>query len=179
VAQKTERLTEVKVYLDEETMSDLDRLREIWSHAMPHATIADILKRALGEAIEKHDPLKKVERSEVRAKKSQSRTTRATRESAAPSQTQMPSQTPALGLKLTKTQVRFAVWKRDQSRCTFVDPRDGQRCAAKRFVEEDHVVPKAVGGEFTVENIRLRCRTHNQRHAIDCYGIEKMKAYIQ
>jgi len=167
VTQKTENLVELKVHLDEETMAMLERLKEIWSHAMPHATFGDMIKRAAKEAVEKNDPLKKAERSEARANKP--------KEPKTPSTGSSNGTPPSTG---SKAEIRRQVWKRDQAQCTFVDPRTGERCGAKHFVEEDHIVPKAMGGQYTTENIRLRCRAHNQRHAINCYGNKKMRQFL-
>jgi len=221
VTQKTESIVELKVHLDEETMAMLERLKEIWSHAMPHASFGDLIKRAAKEAVEKNDPLKKAERSEVRVQKARARkaqpktaqteTAQAQKaeatikqdlksaEAQSPNSEQTPpagpriEQTPSTGLGAriqaefhtqnspstgSKAEIRRQVWKRDQAQCTFVDPRTGERCRAKHFVEEDHITPKAMGGEYSAENIRLRCRTHNQRHAIECYGSKKMQDYL-
>ena len=60
----------------------------------------------------------------------------------------------------TPAAVRREVAMRDASRCAFVS-KDGHRCGARRFLEFHHVVPRAVGGAATVENIQLRCRAHN------------------
>jgi hypothetical protein len=60
--------------------------------------------------------------------------------------------------------VARAVFVRDGRRCTYVSP-DGRRCSERRCLELDHVEPWAVGGESTIENLRLRCRAHNQRYA--------------
>jgi hypothetical protein len=57
--------------------------------------------------------------------------------------------------------VRREVWERDQGRCTFTG--DGaHRCGARTRVEFDHLEPVARGGQGTVANVTLRCRTHNQ-----------------
>ena len=39
---------------------------------------------------------------------------------------------------------------------------------ARGLLEFDHIVPFAVGGEATVENVRLLCKSHN-RHEADLY----------
>jgi 5-methylcytosine-specific restriction endonuclease McrA len=67
------------------------------------------------------------------------------------------------------THVRRAVWERDEGRCTFVSTR-GHRCTARRFLEFDHVIPVARGGEAMVDGIRLRCRAHNQYEAERTFG---------
>jgi 5-methylcytosine-specific restriction endonuclease McrA len=61
-------------------------------------------------------------------------------------------------------EVKRQVWKRDQGRCTFVSA-SGRRCDARRFLEYDHIEPVARGGKSTFENLRLRCRAHNQYEA--------------
>jgi 5-methylcytosine-specific restriction endonuclease McrA len=53
--------------------------------------------------------------------------------------------------------VTRAVWKRDESRCTFVD-RHGRRCEARELLEIHHVEPFGKGGTTSLENLRLLCR---------------------
>jgi 5-methylcytosine-specific restriction endonuclease McrA len=65
--------------------------------------------------------------------------------------------------------VKRQVWKRDQGRCTFVSA-SGRRCDARRFLEYDHIEPVARGGKSTFENLRLRCRAHNQYEAECGFG---------
>jgi hypothetical protein len=55
--------------------------------------------------------------------------------------------------------VRREVWRRDAGQCAFRGELG--RCGATGFLEFHHVIPYARGGETTVENLELRCRTHN------------------
>jgi hypothetical protein len=71
-----------------------------------------------------------------------------------------PSHESNSGSETVSAAVRREVAARDASRCAFVS-KDGHRCGARRFLEFHHVVPRAVGGAATVENIQLRCRAHN------------------
>ncbi len=57
--------------------------------------------------------------------------------------------------------VKRAVWKRDGRQCTLTCD-DGHRCSSRTDLELDHVLPYALGGQATVENLRLRCRAHNR-----------------
>ena len=66
-------------------------------------------------------------------------------------------------------EVKRVVWQRDGGRCVFVS-RTGRRCAEQGFLEFHHVVPYAVGGEATAENIELRCRAHNGYEAEQVFG---------
>jgi len=69
---------------------------------------------------------------------------------------------------------RRAVVARDGERCVFVG-EDGRRCNARRFLEFDHVRPVSLGGDSTADNLRLRCRTHNQFEADRVLGAEFMR----
>ena len=69
--------------------------------------------------------------------------------------------------------VRSAVWLRDEGRCTVVDPR-GVRCRATTALELHHEQPFVRGGPATPENIRVRCRAHNELAAEQDFGREHM-----
>jgi hypothetical protein len=61
------------------------------------------------------------------------------------------------------------VWQRDRGQCTFRGD-NGTRCPARAGLEFDHVEPVARGGRATVDNLRLRCRAHNQYDAECTFG---------
>ena len=71
-------------------------------------------------------------------------------------------------------EVRAQVWQRDGGCCTFVSDA-GRRCECRDQLELDHVTPVARGGRSTVDNVRLRCRAHNQLEAERAFG----KGYMQ
>jgi len=60
------------------------------------------------------------------------------------------------------------VWARDGGQCAFVGTSG--RCTERGFLEFHHVVPYAAGGETTVENLELRCRSHNAYEAEQYFG---------
>jgi hypothetical protein len=70
--------------------------------------------------------------------------------------------------------VRRAVQQRDRGQCTFVG-ENGHRCESRKLLEFDHVREFARGGEATVENLRLRCRAHNQFTAEQTYCTDLMR----
>ena len=158
VKQKTEQLTEIKIVVDEATFAQLERLKQIWSHEMLGATYAQLLRKMATLSLMKCDPNEKAKRAAKRA---------------AEKPTDVESLTPAPESEKTRAipaAVRHEVRRRDGGRCTFVDHVSGKNCGATHFIEMDHVHPFALGGAHTVENLRLRCRAHNQRHATDIFG---------
>ena len=70
--------------------------------------------------------------------------------------------------------VRRQVRERDGGQCTYVGD-SGHRCESRR-VEFDHIVEVARGGRSTAENLRLRCRSHNQFSAERTFGAEFMRS---
>ncbi len=74
----------------------------------------------------------------------------------------------ALTLLLEKVE-KATVSQRDGGQCAFVS-KSGHRCTERTFLEFHHIVPYALGGLATVENISLRCRRHNQYEADLIFG---------
>jgi 5-methylcytosine-specific restriction endonuclease McrA len=65
--------------------------------------------------------------------------------------------------------VQRGVCERDRDQCAFVS-KDGHRCTERTFLEFHHIVPYALGGQATADNISLRCRRHNQYEAELVFG---------
>ena len=80
---------------------------------------------------------------------------------------------PSLRQRHIPAEVRRAAWDRDGGQCTFVSAA-GHRCRERRFIEWDHIEPVACGGKGTVQNVRLRCRAHNQYEAERAFGADFM-----
>jgi len=75
---------------------------------------------------------------------------------------------PGTDRKATNHAKRSA-WRHDEGQCAFVS-KDGRRCTERAFLEFHHVVPYALGGPSTPDNISLRCRRHNQYEAELVFG---------
>src|SRR5262249_11911296 len=71
-------------------------------------------------------------------------------------------------------EVRHVVWVRDGGQCTFVS-KNGRRCPCRSGLEFDHAEAFARGGANTIENLGLRCRTHNRYAADKTFGADFMK----
>jgi hypothetical protein len=73
--------------------------------------------------------------------------------------------------------VRRETYGRDRGQCAFVSVA-GRRCAARAFLEFDHVEPFARSGASDVANIRVFCKAHNLLHARNCFGAVQIAAKI-
>ena len=65
--------------------------------------------------------------------------------------------------------VRRCVWQRDEARCTYIDVR-GQRCREQSGLEFHHQHPHARRGPASIENLTLRCHSHNALAAEQDFG---------
>jgi len=132
------------------TRDKLRRSQELLSHQIPSGDWAEVLDRVLDLA---NRQLEKRKFAATENPRSKPRTTTSARHIPA--------------------HVKRAVRERDQDQCTFTSEA-GRRCAARRFLEFDHVDPVARGGRASVDGVRLRCRAHNQYEAERVFGAEFM-----
>ncbi len=66
--------------------------------------------------------------------------------------------------------IERAVWARDKN-CT--------ECGSSFALELDHIRPQAMGGDSSFENLRVLCRSCNQRAAVEAFGAEKMAQFLK
>ncbi len=73
--------------------------------------------------------------------------------------------------------VRRAVWARDGGRCSW--PLDGGgRCGSTHRLELDHILPWAMFGGRTEDNLRLLCGPHNKLAARRAFGERCVERYF-
>ena len=145
---------------DDEFLVMLERARALQRHKFPSGRMEDILKEAIGDLLDRIDP----DRREQRRRKRSS--------IAIVSVGANPS-------RRVPEAVKKEVWKRDGGRCAYVSP-DGRRCESEAFLEYDHVLPWALGGQSDrADNIRLLCRPHNQRLARRRFRLRTIQSILR
>ena len=130
----------------------LEHARALLSHAIPSGDLDKVLDRALDAVIREAEKRKFAATTQPKER--------------------VPGRTSSNARHIPAT-VKRAVWTRDEGRCTF-EGDGGHRCGERRFLEFDHVRPVALGGEATVDDVRLRCHVHNQLEAERVFGREFM-----
>jgi hypothetical protein len=153
---------EVRVTIDRATYERLRYAQTILSHAVPDGDLGQILGRAV-EAL-----IAMTERRKFGATRPKQSGPDPSPEAATRAVRGAGSERPTRE-RYIPSNVRRAVWQRDEGRCTFVGA-SGHRCQARRLLEFDHVEPVARGGMSTVDGLRLRCRAHNQYEAELAFG---------
>lgn len=130
----------IQITVDHETRELLRQAQDLMRHSLPSGDPAVIISRVLKVLVA--DLLKK--KAAIGAKPRRSTGV-------------------ADGSRDIPAVVMREVWERDGGRCTHVGPRG--RCNDGGFVEYHHVIPYALGGGPTVDNIELRCSAHNRYQA--------------
>ena len=138
--------------IEKSAHDDLQYAQVLLSHAIPSGDVAKVIARALKALVRELEKRRFAATDRPRPRQRRS--------------TANHGYIPA--------EVRRAVWKRDGGQCTFMGPAE-QRCPARSFLQFDHIDPVALGGQATVENLRLRCASHNQFAAECAFGTEFMK----
>jgi 5-methylcytosine-specific restriction endonuclease McrA len=141
----------LRACLGQATLDKLHRAQALLSHRIPNGDLPAVLDRVLELAIQQLEKRKFGASSKHR-----------------------PSKKPSSNPRYVPAHVRHAVWLRDGGQCTFVSA-SGHRCSEGHRLEFDHIVLVAHGGQATVDNIRLRCRAHNQYGAESALGVEFMR----
>ena len=139
----------LNVMIDQETRDLLQRAHDLMSHDVSASNVAEALKRSLKLAVATMEKRKFAATTNPRPSKGSTN----------------PRYIPAA--------VRRVVHERDGGQCTFVGT-SGHRCEERAELEFDHVEEVARGGLATVDNVRLRCRAHNQYTAERAFGAEFM-----
>lgn len=160
---------EVRVTIDRATYERLRYAQTLMSHAIPDGDLGQLLGRAV-EAL-----ITVSERRRFGARRARVPDPVPGRDAIAEAKIDGDAPCTRVGHhRYIPSDVRRAVWRRDEGRCTFISA-SGHRCQARRLLEFDHVEPVTRGGRSTVEGLRLRCRAHNQYEADRAFGARFME----
>ncbi len=159
------------------------------SHAIPGATLEQVLEAALDLLLEKQARA----RGQVKRPRAVVATpTLSPTSTAIEVPSAIPTDTPTAAVTATASEppphrragpreaipvaVRRAVWERDGDHCTW--PLDGGGCCGSTHrLELDHIIPWAEWGPSTVENLRIVCRRHNALAAKKVFGERRTERY--
>jgi 5-methylcytosine-specific restriction endonuclease McrA len=150
----------------------LEEARNLLQHELPARDLVEVQRRALELLVSKLRQRKYAasERPRRRAPESAHKT--------APSEPTPPrarhsAPTSQQG-RYIPARVRRSVWQRDEARCTYLDVR-GERCREQAGLEFHHQHPHARRGPASIENITLRCRSHNTLAAEQDFGRDAIR----
>ena len=144
----------IKVTVGRDTHEKLRRAQDLLRHALPSGDPAAIVDRALTVLVEQLERRRCATSDRPRSKV-----------------------VSAASSRRVPANVKRLVWERDGGRCAFVGTQG--RCPETGFLEFHHVVPFAAGGVTSVDNLTLRCRSHNVYEAWSCTWGRLVPARVQ
>ena len=139
-------------------MARLIELKALPELAFSESVLTELIDFLCDLGIAKLDPLAKAERAQAKKK-------------SAPVQKQRVEIKPPSDSRYVPAAVRHVVYLRDGGRC--------QKCGSNRRIEIDHIKPHAKGGDAGESNLRLLCRSCNERAAIEDFGQRKMSSFLR
>jgi 5-methylcytosine-specific restriction endonuclease McrA len=144
----------LQVTIDQAMQEKMMRLQALMRHEVPSGDLAQILDRALDALLAQQERRKFGATARPRTGKRRAAGT---------------------DPRYVSREVRRAVHARDGEQCTFVS-EEGVRCSERGFLELDHRVPVALGGQPTVDNLRTMCAAHNRYEAERIFGTAFMQS---
>jgi hypothetical protein len=148
----TADLRRLHLTVSKRLLDKLDAARDALAHAMPGASVEEILEKGLDLVLD--------QAAKRRGLTSKPAKPRPCKEDHVPAR------------------VRAAVWRRDQGRCQW-PIQSGGICGSTHRVELDHISPQAQGGPSTEVNLRCLCDRHNQEAARRVFGEEWMLQFCR
>ncbi len=155
IRQVSAKTAEVKFAADEELLQKLEHLRGLLAHKNPNMKTSELINELCNLALNRLDPLRK---KPQKPRKSLTKTLLPAAEAKTSNR------------KYISVKVKNEVWRKSEGKC--------QICRSTYALEKDHIRPVAMGGSSEPENLRMLCRSCNQRAAILKLGEKKMERYL-
>lgn len=163
-----ENLTELKVVLNQETLQMLQELKDLLAHQIPNATYSELIsylaKRGLEQITKKNKKEPEQENPSIQQQAS---------EISSPP----PAEVETGKRPYVKKKDRNLLFKRSLGQCEYISP-DGKRCQSRHAIEIDHQVPLGRNGKSEFSNYRVLCKNHNVFSAVQVFGSEHMKKFV-
>ncbi len=173
----TSETVEIKFSAPNELEKKLERLKGLLAHSHPDIPMAELIDRLCDLGLHEWDPARQTGKVRKSSEAARHRVVAAAARSETNSEDEVHSSTENEKPKASpvregiSAQLKREVWLRDHSRCC--------NCGSGYALQIDHVEPIAFGGRTVLENLRLLCRSCNQRAAIENFGIAKMQEHLE
>ncbi len=172
-----DREIEVRFTTNPEVMRKLERLKNILGHQSKFQTYSELFEKLADIALRKLDPLEKPTKLESGklSPKTKEPHLGNSKNPFPPVETDLKKNSGSP--RYVSAETKYALWRREVGRCSFVDPKTRRRCFSRHALQIEHIVPFAKGGTSKLENLTLLCPSHNQYRAIQAYGLAKMRRF--
>jgi 5-methylcytosine-specific restriction endonuclease McrA len=173
--QVSEDRFELKLVISKELHEEISKLKALLSHSLPLGSASELIEYLVKQEVKRQEkkrgissasPSEAPELPELKEEERTNRDGKASAFTAAPVRNEIKRSRKAISRP-----VQREIWRLAKGHCQYPG------CGSRYRLEIDHIVPYAKGGADTVDNLRLYCRSHNQGHAMESFGVEKMNSY--
>ncbi|NUM87962.1 MAG: HNH endonuclease [Bdellovibrionales bacterium] len=166
---------EVRFQASHELREKIEILKGLLAHKHPNIPLGELFEKLCDLGIEEWDPGKPPKRAarthESPAAEQVAEQGDATKIPPVAQQVKAQPLPPPNPPAAPRVNARRLVWQKARNRC--------ENCHSRYALEIDHRIPRAQGGSNTPENLRLLCRSCNQRAAIQAFGLRKMEKHLE
>ena len=150
----TEDKFEIKLIIDEELKNQLDQLKNLLSHKNPNMSYQEVIKHTAQIGLKKLNPTHSFQAQKFKNENEsqpivQRNVSGLTRRLASNS-------------RYVPSTIKQEVYMRDKGCCTYADPKTKRQCTSRHLLQYDHRYPLSLGGETSVNNLRLLCFQHHK-----------------
>lgn len=159
------KVVQLKINVDIETEKKLQRLKELLAQKRQRpVNLDDLIQWCAEEMVEREDPVKKAERTlkrKERGTKPENKSGQNKRiQNQAPATVQASSSSRKQRAAIPAL-IKNMKWQSSQGQCEAVGALRN-RCIEKTWLEMHHKVPVSQGGDNSIENLIVLCRSHHQ-----------------
>lgn len=154
----TPETTRIIIDVDHDFLALMERIRELKGHQ--GSSTQELLKLAMNNFVKRHELTL--------------RTPKVQENSNAFNSNSLTSQSRYISAK-----IRNEIRARSGDQCEYVDSVTKRRCQCRIKLEFDHVIPYALGGQTSFENLRHYCSAHNKLSAIRHFGQLHMNPFLK
>ncbi|MES3037928.1 MAG: HNH endonuclease signature motif containing protein [Bdellovibrionota bacterium] len=161
---------ELKFLASSDLLEKIEKLKGLLAHQNPNLNLGELFENLCDLGLKELDPAKTGALQKRRIKVATETKRKSRKLKVLKVEVDPEMGIPSKELAESKAQIRRGVFRKADNRC--------ENCRSSYALEIDHIHPQAKGGTSTAENLRLLCRSCNQRAAIKEFGISKMDRFI-
>jgi len=179
--------TEIHLVVDQATLERLEKIKGILLHSKPNIRWGELVGDIAQIAWQKLDPTREPTSRRRSATTSLNPQAKVSPESLPQSDLHSNENpitdfatlpTSAVKRKQISATLKREVWRKCDSKCSYVDSVSGKLCGSDHFLQIEHLLPVALGGKNELSNCTLRCFSHNQLAAIQVFGQNALKKHV-
>ncbi len=141
----------LEIEVDDEFWDLLDQVQKLISHK-GYQTKADVLKITMKFYLQKNHPEHKAKKEKSDLQVAEIMETKLVPRGTKPK---------IKNVRYVPEKLKQLIWQKNNSCCSFIDPRTKRRCESKFRLQIEHIIPVAHGGLTIEENLTLLCQAHN------------------